>query len=549
MNCQLVKCFIVTTFFIVFDNINCLSQNPNISNYLSQAQWNSLFPRRAGTYGSHPQGYTTDFFSYANMIQAANEMADYLVEIRLKQYVLGQLITITVKSTNASYIYSNVNLEWHSNSTQETIINVDFADFVSRSSDLNNKRELAAFLANISKETTGGWQLPVGSGTNGDYAQWGLYWVHEVGYTSSGSAGAYSTPHPDYPPNPSVGYYGRGPIQLSWNYNYGQFSKFLYNDESILLNNPDLIQQDGVLSFKSAIWFWMMPQCPKPSCHQVMHELWSSMPGEYSANKMNKKGFAHTNNIINGGLECRTSSTSGFTEKVQLRSQLYKYYLNILGVDNNRILAEDLNDYTTLCYESSTNAMQDYSSCFLNSVPLSIVLIDFKATISGNSTLLSWSTSYENNFEYFTILKSKDGVSWKDLHSIEGRNDMQNIIDYTFWDHDAYSGVSYYRLKYTDYDGKFGLSNVFSIFHPLNEALSENFSIKIVPNPTNGTAYLSTDKVGEYLLELFDVHGNTIFKGQNVDQIDTLKFNNGLYYISMRFTDGQIKTLKIFIFN
>ncbi len=339
-----------------------IAQN-SVENLLTEQDWNSLFPKRAGTYGTHPQGYTTDFFSYQNFNQAVEEMNDYLVEIRIKPGVWGELSTITKKSTNTTYLYSDVESWWHSNSTPELVIHVDFADFINYDSETNNKRELAAFLANISKETTGGWELPVGSGSNGDYAGWGLYFVHEVGYTSSNSAGVYSQASTEYPPNPTMGYYGRGPIQLSWNYNYGQFSKFLYNDINILLDNPNLVQEDAILAFKSAIWFWMMPQCPKPSCHQVMHNLWFAEPGQYEQDKMNKKGFAHTNNIINGGLECRNSSTTAFTEKVVLRSELYKYYLEVLGFSLADIDQENTGDYTTLCYESSTDTMEDYITC------------------------------------------------------------------------------------------------------------------------------------------------------------------------------------------
>jgi basic endochitinase B len=345
----------------------CFSQNENLTTLISANQWNDLFPRRAGTYGVHPQGYTTDFFSYTNLAQAVDEMSDYMVDIQLKTGVWGQLITITRVSNGESYIYSDVDPSWHTNPAPITTVHVNFNDFVNRSSEADNKRELAAFLANISKETTGGWQTPIGGGSEGDYALWGLYFVHEVGYNDLNSAGVYSQASTDYPPNPAVGYYGRGPIQLSWNYNYGQLSKFLYNDVSVLLDNPDLVQNDGVLAFKSAIWFWMMPQCPKPSCHQVMHDLWVPGPTDtYASDKMYKRGFAHTNNIINGGLECRSTSTPEFTAKVILRSQLYKYYMGIMGFSIDQIALEDNGDYTTLCYESSTNAMQDYLNCLVD---------------------------------------------------------------------------------------------------------------------------------------------------------------------------------------
>lgn len=36
------------------------------------------------------------------------------------------------------------------------------------------------------------------------------------------------------------------------------------------LNNPEIVASDPVIAFKTAIWFWMTPQSPKPSCHDVM---------------------------------------------------------------------------------------------------------------------------------------------------------------------------------------------------------------------------------------------------------------------------------------
>ena len=400
---------VLSLCFLLFVS-HLYSQNSNLVNLIDASQWDSLFPKRAGTYGDHPQGYSTDFYSFNNFSQAVDEMSDFLVEIKLKEGVWGQLITITRKSNNDSYLYSNVEQWWHDNPTPATTILVDFEDFINRSSTLNNQRELAAFLANISKETTGGWQFPVGGGTYGDYAQWGLYFVHEIGYDDTNSAGAYSQEHPDYPPNPAVGYYGRGPMQLSWNYNYGQLSKFLYNDKNILLDNPNLVQEDGVLAFKSAIWFWMMPQCPKPSSHQVMHDLWAPQAAEYTTEKMYKKGFAHTNNIINGGLECRPASTSAFTEKVILRSELYQYYLEILGLSSSQIEMENTGMYTTLCYESSSNTMEDYLSCFLEAPVNTTELENAELSVYPNPTAGILNIVHSKSIDKIKIINTQGQV-------------------------------------------------------------------------------------------------------------------------------------------
>jgi len=377
--------------FLSLENI---AQVNSLQKLVSSSEWDSLFPRRAGTYGTHPQGYTSDFYSYNHLNQAVNEMSDYFVVLRTKKNVWGQLITITRKSNLQTYVYSNVDAWWYTNSTPETIVTIDFEDFLNESSQTYNKRELAAFLANISKETTGGWQLPVGGGSPGDYASWGLYFVHEVGYSRSTSAGTYSQSNAEFPPDSSAGYYGRGPIQLSWNYNYGQFSKFIYNDKNVLLKYPDSLQESGVLAFKSAIWFWMMPQCPKPSCHQVMHDQWMH-DSAYSSNRMYYKGFAHANNIINGGLECRTSSSSAFTQKVVLRSKLYKYYLGVMGFNSGQIANEDSLGYSTLCYVSSSNAMEDYVNCNVKNAAYGSFGIDTQ-TVCGSLVWIDGKTYTKN---------------------------------------------------------------------------------------------------------------------------------------------------------
>jgi hypothetical protein len=352
-----MKRTLIILSLMVFFAVGLNAQNTNIDNLLSSGDWSTLFPKRAGILGSHPQGYTTDFYSYTNFRTAIDEMSDYFVSIRKKAGVAGQVVTVNRKSTGVSYEVSSASAYWQSHAGAESTIDVDFGDFINRDSQHNNKRELAAFLANATKETTGGWEA-VGSGGTGDHSKWGLYYVEELSASS-----CYTASDANYPAVSGKCYSGRGPLQLSWNYNYGQASHFIYGDKNVLLDNPDAVANDGVLAFKTAIWFWMMPQCPKPSCHQVMHDLWIAASGDYSASLMYKKGFAHTNNIINGGLECRTSSSGAFTAKVVLRSQLYLHYLSGMGFSISDVALENTGDYTSSCYVSSSSAMTYYANC------------------------------------------------------------------------------------------------------------------------------------------------------------------------------------------
>lgn len=134
------------------------------------------------------------------------------------------------------------------------------------------RRELSTIFAHWGQET--GKRSP----GEGEFWQQALYWVQEIrcngtndpscNYQGSGwSADAW-------PNVPGKQYYGRGPFQLSWNYNYGQFSNVFapssYNSKMYLLENPELVHQDGYLAMAAGIWFYVTPQDPKPSMHDVM---------------------------------------------------------------------------------------------------------------------------------------------------------------------------------------------------------------------------------------------------------------------------------------
>ncbi|KAG8655784.1 hypothetical protein MANES_04G067520v8 [Manihot esculenta] len=111
--------------------------------------------------------------------------------------------------------------------------------------------------------------------------------------------------------------------EVLWNYNYGQCGNAIGVG---LLNNPDLAATDPVISFKTAIWFWMTPQSPKPSCHNVIIGKWSPTPADSAAGRV--PGYGVITNIINGGIECG----KGPNDQVKDRIGFYKRYCDILGV-------------------------------------------------------------------------------------------------------------------------------------------------------------------------------------------------------------------------
>lgn len=189
-----------------------------------------------------------------------------------------------------------------------------YPQFCNSGSPEQRKREAAAFLANIAHETTGGWDTAPG----GRFA-WGLHFIEEQKPQGQYCDASNST----YRCVSGRSYHGRGPMQLSWNYNYGAAGQALGVD---LLNNPNLVKTDGAIAFQTALWFWMTPQPPKPSCHAVITGGWTPSPDD--RNKGRVPSFGMTINIINGGIECGKATSP----QVEDRVGFYRRFSQMLGV-------------------------------------------------------------------------------------------------------------------------------------------------------------------------------------------------------------------------
>ncbi|MEM1256347.1 MAG: Dot/Icm T4SS effector Zinc-dependent metalloprotease LegP [Cyanobacteria bacterium P01_H01_bin.21] len=225
-----------------------------------------------------------------------------------------------------------------------------YPQFCNEGTPDQRRQEAAAFLANIAHETTGGWETAPG----GRHA-WGLHFIEEVGCENGSCTGYCDVNNSIYPCASGQTYHGRGPMQLSWNYNYGAAGQALGVD---LLANPDLVKSDGTLAFQTALWFWMTPQPPKPSCHDVMAGRWAPSAEDVTAGRT--PGFGMTINIINGGLEC-SIPTNG---KVQDRVGFYQRFTQLLGVTmGEAVYCDRMRHYALATSENPSNVDNGNCGC------------------------------------------------------------------------------------------------------------------------------------------------------------------------------------------
>ena len=120
-------------------------------------------------------------------------------------------------------------------------------------------------------------------------------------------------------------YHGRGAKQISYNYNYGQFSSFMFGDPLPLLKDPELVATTW-LALASAIWFFLMPQPPKPSMLEVVDGTWVPNQADLAAGL--EPGFGVTTNIINGGIECGKGSELAQSKN---RQEYFRHFASKLG--------------------------------------------------------------------------------------------------------------------------------------------------------------------------------------------------------------------------
>ncbi|MEN9999597.1 MAG: hypothetical protein RI922_2587, partial [Bacteroidota bacterium] len=173
--------------------------------------------------------------------------------------------------------------------------------------------------------------------------------------------------------------------------------------------------------------------------------------------------------------------------------------------------------------------------------PLPVELVNFQANCAGEGKIeVTWATASEHNSANFTIEKSRDGINWTVVSSVAGAGNSTQMINYAIVDNNAASGVNYYRLTQTDFDGASETFNIASANCGDNSPLT---TVKVYPNPSAGDFYIdftSEEITGESVISITDARGMevykqnvTITKGSNVFHIENMEAAPGMYYIQV----------------
>ncbi|KAL9187094.1 hypothetical protein ACHAXT_010814 [Thalassiosira profunda] len=119
-------------------------------------------------------------------------------------------------------------------------------------------------------------------------------------------------------------YFGRGAIQLTWNYNVIKASVALTGASQTFCQRPDLIATVEEYAWGAGLFFWMENVKNDRTCHQAV---------------LLNEDFGQTLDTINGGLECPADSHGWHGKAIQLRLNRYCKAASAIGVE--RLLSLD----------------------------------------------------------------------------------------------------------------------------------------------------------------------------------------------------------------
>lgn len=179
-------------------------------------------------------------------------------------------------------------------------------------------------------------------------------------------------------------------------------------------------------------------------------------------------------------------------------------------------------------------------------VLLPIRLMDFAAKYDNNENIvdINWSTATETNNSFFTVEKTVDGENYSPIATVKGAGNSSVAKYYTAVDPSPYEGISYYRLKQTDYDGHFTYSN------PAEVNVVNTNRIKLFPNPAGSTLNVSCYSPSintASTLYIYDNAGRMLtshtvtstYSGMNTYQFDISELARGMYIVKIETSVGQ----------
>ena len=154
---------------------------------------------------------------------------------------------------------------------------------------------------------------------------------------------------------------------------------------------------------------------------------------------------------------------------------------------------------------------------------------------------LTWKTLNDVNARKIIVQRSRDGYLWTNIEEVRPKGDYDELVTYNYIDNEPIIGTSFYRLKMTDSNGGFIVSE------PQGMKVENKGYIRCFPNPSTGAVSFYIDSTEETtgILEVVNsqgliVHNEAVSVPEGVVAFkrEFRNLKSGMYLIKMNFNSG-----------
>lgn len=164
-------------------------------------------------------------------------------------------------------------------------------------------------------------------------------------------------------------------------------------------------------------------------------------------------------------------------------------------------------------------------------ISLPVELVAFNAIVADDKVLLTWTTASETENDFYTVEKSRDGKTWTSAGTADGAGNSNIPLHYKFTDDHPLSGLSYYRLKQTDYNGDYSFSETRTVIYKMDT------DVLTYPNPATDFITIVTDDITSCQVKLYTLAGKEIVTETEIQQgkliVNTKQLKPGVYIIEI----------------
>lgn len=207
------------------------------------------------------------------------------------------------------------------------------------------------------------------------------------------------------------------------------------------------------------------------------------------------------------------------------------------GVEDgvNYVEFHGVSSFSSFIYLSSTENL---------GTVLPVTLTSFDARLENSKVLLQWVTASEQNNRGFAIERSANSKDWMNIGFVQSKaagGNSTSALSYQQYDSEPLQGLNYYRLKQTDFDGRYVYSNIRQV------SVNNASAVSIHPNPTKDLVMVN-GLDGKETIHILDASGRKVKEMKATGSSVTIELSGmpqGLYHIQIVSPQGQIVSRKV----